>query len=246
VYPKGTLGVVSDLFPNRPESANYLTHWSMKHQYIYVETPKAGCTSIKRVLQLAEVDDQLDQIPGNVHDRQASPVPRISDAPAAFTAAARSTDFFKFCFVRNPYTRILSAYLDKVVSNKWEWSRRAQGLGFAETDAPSFMAFLSAIEKQPPRDRDIHWAPQTQLLSLPSFCYDYIGRFEAFAADFTAVCQVLGLTPEQSDRDYGKRHATRAATKLREYMTDEAIDLIKQMYQDDFRHLGYGWAPIIS
>ena len=35
-----------------------------------------------------------------------------------FSEFVERGDIFKFCFIRNPYTRILSVYLDRIKSNK--------------------------------------------------------------------------------------------------------------------------------
>ena len=59
---------------------NYLTHISEKYNYVYTETPKAACTSIKYVLQSAERGSEIKlENPGIVHDRSISPLSSISN-----------------------------------------------------------------------------------------------------------------------------------------------------------------------
>ena len=79
------------------------------------ETPKAACSSIKRLLHKIELHDTPYQPNKNVHDRAHSPLLRPTQLPPrAFTECLTSAGWFRFAFVRNPFTRVLSAYLDKI------------------------------------------------------------------------------------------------------------------------------------
>ena len=227
------------LFANGACKANYLVNWSTERQYIYVETPKVACTAVKRVLQTAAQGGA--EPAANVHDRLASPLPRVSEEFDAFMALCDAPDTFRFCFVRNPFTRILSCYLDKFVKNDWERARLAPTLGFGPDAPPSFRDFLEAVRAQPEHERDIHWATQVFLLRPNRFRYSFIGRFELFDAQFAKICRELDLdyAPKPSD----KAHATSAGAALAEHLGPEEADLLRDIYADDFRFFGYGWSP---
>jgi len=229
------------LFGNGADQPNYLLHWSTERRYIFVETPKVACSAIKRVLQ---TDARAGVAPtGDVHDRDASPLPRAMDDIAAFRALCEDPATFRFCFVRNPYSRILSCYLDKFVANEWERDRLAPKLGLSPDAPPSFRDFLRAVEGQPEHARDIHWASQVFLLRPNRFRYSFVGRFELFDAQFAKVCRHLGLSYAPSSVD--KAHATSAGDMLRDYFGAEEVDLLKAIYADDFRFFGYGWSPAL-
>ena len=79
---------------------------------------------------------------------------------------------FKFTFVRNPYSRVLSAYLDKV------GRRKHQGLRFlawaeANNQPASFLGFCRYLDAGG-LFLDMHWAPQVEILCLPLECFDFI------------------------------------------------------------------------
>ena len=147
--PKDQYCILRKIFDQPPVLSNYICHWSKKHQYVYVETPKAACTTIKRVLQEAETGSELvyDK-PGDVHNRLRSPLLSPTSDMAAFAAAMHDKDYFRFCFVRNPFIRILSCYLDKMVKNQFERKRLAPKLGIDPENPPSFNYFLHAVAEQ--------------------------------------------------------------------------------------------------
>ncbi|MGQ3487949.1 sulfotransferase family protein [Roseovarius pacificus] len=224
------------LFANRPATANYLVHWTRGRNYIYVETPKVACTTIKHDLQM---DATGEPVTGNVHDRDASPLLRITDAPGEFKALNDDPDTFKFCFVRNPFSRALSCYLDKFVTNEWERQRLSGQLGFDPETPPTFIEFLEAVRAQDDMERDIHWATQTFLLRPRRYKYSFIGRFELFGPQFESIKAFLGINVPSRNVS---RHATGASGKLDEFMTENAVSLIKEIYEFDFNNFGYGWS----
>ena len=59
-------------FDYKPRRVNYLTHISRRHHAVFVEVPKAGCTVVKRVLQMAE-------------DPAAANVESVHDSPTTFS-----------------------------------------------------------------------------------------------------------------------------------------------------------------
>src|ERR1700722_16343751 len=103
-------------------------HYSSRYRYLYVDTPKVACSTIKYTLQCAELGQQAttrtNPIPArygysssllDIHDRRKSPLRWPGDAYELqeFVRTSR----FAFCFVRNPFSRTLSAYLDKIAGD---------------------------------------------------------------------------------------------------------------------------------
>ncbi|MCU4652177.1 sulfotransferase family protein [Roseibacterium sp. SDUM158016] len=224
---------------------NYICHWSRTRNYVYVETPKVACTTVKRVLQAAELgraDHPL--MPADVHDRGASPLLSPHDDPGAFLTALHDPSCFRFAFVRNPYARALSCWLDKFVGNEFENARLAPLLGFASGEVPDFADFLRAVAAQPEAGRDPHWATQSYLLRPDRIRYGFLGRFETFRTDFLRVCGHLGIG-EHAGELSDTWHATRAAGKVASRVGALEGALIRQIYDADFRTFGYGWDPAL-
>ncbi len=237
---------ITAYFPYDLKRINYVTHISDRHRVVYVETPKAGCTTVKRALQIIETGSE-DGLAKNVHERSTSPLKTPETSAFSADEIYASPDVFRFCIVRNPYTRVVSAYLDKLVTNKWEARRRLPKLGFAPDAEITLLQFLQTIASQKPAVMDIHWMPQTVLLQPGKVRYDVIGRLENFDADFAAIMQ--RVAPAFLDK-YGtfdhSPHRTGAAQRIAELVGPEEEELIRQIYADDFRVFGYDTAPPVE
>jgi hypothetical protein len=232
-------------FPAQPDGlVSYVVHCSTRRSFLYVESAKVGCTSIKRFLQLAEVDGDEERLPRDVHDRDASPIPRLRQMDRGLADVMADPRIFKFAFVRNPYTRVLSAYLDKMVVNAYEKNRLAPKLGLDPTQEITLLDYLGALAVGDRLYGDIHWMPQVYLISPAHIPYDLIGRFEHFREGLEAVARRVAPELEHSlDRLRGEDHRTGAAAHVRELVNDREARLIRTLYAADFDAFAYGRDP---
>ena len=225
---------------------NYLINISDKYQFVYVETPKVACSSIKKTLQKIELNESKTQLPINPHNKKKSPLQAPYDLTIwRMKKALTSREYFRFSFVRNPYSRVLSAYLNKV-GNPAERERlffRNQ-LELTSNEELSFLDFLKIILQQTPDKMDIHWCPQSDLLGYAKIKYDFIGRFENFNEDFQfVIAKILEKEPHKIKDIIAvdQTHQTNANNYLGEYLTKEAQSLIQKIYQKDFENFGYSY-----
>lgn len=231
-------------FPYKLGTANYLINVSNKNKFIYFETPKVACSTIKRSLQSLEIGSEAT-LADDVHDKSKSPL--LSPLSLANPLSQHIKTHFKFGFVRNPYSRILSCYLDKIVGNQWEKDRRLPKLGYAPSDNLSFVDFLKAVKTFPIQEWDIHWMPQTILLSHDKIDLDFIGKQETFDSDFSRVLHYLNGEKQEEEKIVNvNHHSVNANKKLEKYLNKEAQDLVKEIYYDDFKAYGYGFDPILA
>lgn len=231
-------------FDCRPGRVNYLTHISEKSRCVFVEVPKAGCSVVKRVLQYSEVDGKGVDPAASVHDRSLSPLATpIGGGFDLDEVFGEPTPYFRFSFVRNPYSRALSCYLEKIVGEQWLRDLRLPDLGFAPDDEVSFVEFLRRVQLHEPADMDIHWAPQHHLLSLGKVHYDFLGRFENFQPDLQRVIEHLALDVPPDILARRTSHVTSAGDRLDDYYDEESVNLVQQIYAGDFAALGYGRNP---
>lgn len=232
-------------YPRR--RVDYLTHISTRHRAVFVEVPKAGCSVVKRVLQYSEVDGVGYDPSASVHDRSrsplAAPVSGGFDLQEIFGAPS---PYFRFSFVRNPYSRALSGYLEKIVGAQWVRDTRLPKLGFRSDEEVSFTRFLQRVATDEPRTMDIHWAPQHFLLSLDKVEYAFLGRFESFQTDLRRVIEHLGIDVPADLVTQRTGHTTGAGTRLLDYYDDESIELVREIYRGDFDRLGYGLDPHLA
>lgn len=134
---------------------------------------------------------------------------------------------FKFTVVREPFSRTLSAYLDKI-------ERRALRAG----KQSSFSDFLGALEKERYLFSNAHWAPQSALMLIPVEQFDYIGKVENLSADLAFIKQ--RIRPDIAEPVTSmKANATGAKDKLIEYYSPELIQKVRDLYRQDFEAFGY-------
>jgi len=138
--------------------------------------------------------------------------------------------FFKFTIVRNPYTRTLSAYLDKV--------KRKQEIGSWRGKKHDFYSFLLWLD-QGKLLNNAHWAPQTSILLLPVNEFDFIGRVESLDQDLSYILRRLNGSEEGADINPVFSNATGAEEKLASYYCEKTTNLVEKLYHRDFDLLGY-------
>lgn len=144
--------------------------------------------------------------------------------------------YFKFAIVRNPYTRVLSAYLDKVVRHKeGKHDLVADYLGKPTGYEISFGDFLDYLEEGG-INQNAHWARQSDLLLFAVEIFDYIGKTENLSTDLPAILREIfeRTYPLVSVSD----HRTRASKEVIE-LTTTLKDRIYRLYEIDFDNFGY-------
>jgi len=224
------------------QKVNYLTHVSLRHRAVFLEVPKAGCTVVKTILQYSENGGRAPEGQDSVHKRATSPLSApFRDDLDLDDLFGPESDFFTFTFVRNPYSRALSCYLEKIVGKRHLSDVRRPKLGIPLDAEVSFREFLEAVARQKPRGMDIHWAPQATLAAFGKIQHGFVGRFESFGSDLRWVIDRLGLEAPAELVDRPTSHTTNARDRLMEYYEDERCGaLVREIYRDDFRRLGYG------
>ncbi|CAI5466488.1 unnamed protein product [Closterium sp. Yama58-4] len=163
-------------------------------------------------------------------------------------------DYFKFTFVRNPFSRVLSAYSNKLVitdtpNNKtgpgsreyWneqffkyirpQWER-VKG----RDDLVSFPDFVKLVAKLMHNHRwrmDRHIASQSDICFMDKIKYDFVGRFENLEEDAKYVVNRFGGDHLDIFNFGVNAHQTRADTKLAKKYDKETYELVKRVFARD-------------
>ena len=159
-----------------------------------------------------------------------------------------SPEWCRFCFVRNPYDRLFSAYKSKIgdpdgdpnyreeqneIREMFEYPRRnGQRVGIV-----SFRDFVRYVHAGN-RWYDGHWCVQTRMLATKMISYDFIGRFETFQDDFKALLGRLGAPPEIV-ASAEKVHGQTAKIYLPAAYDRQLANNVYGVYKDDFEVFGY-------
>jgi len=222
---------------------NYAVNISLLHKYVYVETPKVACSTIKITLQRMELDNDklFREDPNDIHNRNLSPLLRPSQIDD-FSRLVQSDDFFKFCFVRNPYHRLLSVYLEKICGNKFQKKEILAQLNYDIENLKqeiSFEKFVKAVVEQPIFLMNPHWKGQYYQTLQNHVKYDFVGKLENFDNDFVCALEKMGVQNYNKYLSEEKRHASNASEKIKRYYTTELRDLVYTKYKKDFEYFKY-------
>lgn len=197
---------------------------------IYIPVPKTAGTTMISTLLAADGSPHFAGIANHNTDEARQLLSAENDL-RGFWRSLNDPDCFRFAFVRDPYTRVVAAYLDKIVSGRTP--RFARWLGLPE--GGSFLEFLRRISDQDVDTMNRHWRPQSALIS-PKVKLDFLGRFERFNDDFREVLDRLGVD-STAIREM-RAHQTSAGSRL-DLIGVEEKALIDRIYRDDFERFGY-------
>lgn len=149
-------------------------------------------------------------------------------------------DYFKFCFVRNPWDRLYSWYnmmLKKGIHNSLS--------AYLMKDNPDFSTFLDRSEVVYEKDSS-EWdghTPYPKSISFNQLDYisdaqgkilvNYIGRFENLASDYQDIQRIIGFSNPLD-------HLNKFVHKpYREAYRKKDIEKVYRLYQRDIDYFGY-------
>lgn len=207
---------------------------------IYLNNPKAGCSSIKRTVM------EYENSVGNTNIRIESGEdihPRNADIFDYSISRYRAGCEFIFSFVRNPFSRVLSVYLDKIKNDRSEAMEFKRRVGFPEDQPLNLDEFLDGLNHLSSEQDDPHWRPQYDNLLSGKMPLHYIGYVESFEEDFAEVSSVI--FGERIRLRSWMKHSTGATEKVKECLSPENVEVILKKYHQDFEMFGYSRDPAV-
>ncbi len=146
--------------------------------------------------------------------------------------------------VRDPYSRVLSAFMNKFAKSKY-----VEAFGSYEISPAGFAQFLHWLEGGG-LAADPHWDLQRKLMLLPLEKYDEVIRFETYSAQMRALLLRRGIEPSPKvDALIGHadgRPLRAADGKQASFYTPALRALVRELYREDFEALGYPLEPPAS
>jgi len=223
---------------------NYYANISLKHNYFYMENPKVASTTTLRILQQHE-DAMVAGKMANVHVRDSSPILQLSSMPVEKQIECLLENvLYKFTFVRDPYSRLLSAFLSKIekpLPAKAEILAIIKGVDRSAIDDLSehvdFATFVDIVCSQSSVSMNPHWKSQLDQILFNKINYTFIGKFENFRTDIKSVC--ARLFPGESYSFSHSANRTDSDAKLMRYYTRDLSDKVYRHFYDDFHAFEY-------
>jgi Sulfotransferase family len=226
-------------------SWGYHSRASAAHRYVAMTIPKVACTTIKMTMQTWEGCGPEPSQWGDVHAGWAGPT-LLSYPTARIAEMLRSPDYLRFGFVRNPYSRLVSAWKSKLAWDDPQYAdlrasiREACGDRVADGQRAGPVAFRDAVEflLANPGAFDDHWTRQVDVLVADVIDYHVIGRFERFGQDFHAILHRLGAPAQVTDIASQVFNSTRPMA-LTDAFDPPLARRVYSHYMADFETFGY-------
>ena len=194
-------------------------NFSDRYRCFFIHIPKVAGTSIKTALQLPGQGHQSWQ-----YFQQSFP--------------QRWKNYYKFTVVRNPWDRLVSAYVYATMENSfWHSSEKGMHPDYKLLNNMSFADFCQLLMTQRASLQHESWFPQFPwITSEPGFQLqvDQVLRFENLEKDFVDLCKRIGAPQRQlPEINPSKRHP------YQQYYDDETRDIVATIYHRDIELFGY-------
>lgn len=235
----------------------FKTYVNRDRRTVVILNPKVGTKSFRQAITdgMREVFGVTDPSGGRyrlfrkAREFQFAP---IRDYAHAFRFPG---EYQFFCFVRNPFARLRSAWQNKFAQGHVQgysrsirrrelprlrrFARRASLPGGSDGSAIPFETFLAYVESQPSGRRDHHWDDQHHVLLMADVRYTQWFRMEGeFTAGLRQIFERIGLTGAVMDRILAtqKNASPRGEAPL---YTPELAARVHRLYARDFELFGY-------
>ena len=180
---------------NTGELKNIIVNEKFKILFCYI--PKIACTQWKTVLA------QLDPSESDLWIHNAAKFKFLADYPR-HEAEKMLGSFLKFLFVREPFERLLSAYIDKfynydpafyslwgpdIIPVRYKWSMKPEETNITFNE---FVNYVVRIQEGGQFCNE-HWQTYDKLCHPCGINYDFIGRFENLEKEAHHVLDISSL-----------------------------------------------------
>ncbi len=242
------------------------TWMTTSERLVYRVVPKCACSTIGQIMYFGDNGAFYD---GDIHDAEHGLHKWAFDASQPLIEArVRDGSAFAFTCVRNPYTRILSSFFDKICGIQRNGRRYRGNLvpmliqkygvevggadGSGEFDQiASFRRFLlfvrDTIRWRKPMEPDIHWSSVSGHVStfvLNGGRYDRIFWTERFDEGMQKVLDAAPMVHALRVSDVprfneSEGHGPKRAHPVEAYFDDLAMHLVREIYHRDFELFRY-------
>jgi hypothetical protein len=222
---------------------------------VVVLNPKVGSTTFRKVLvsglqQIGEKPLLGPHWPVRLERRYETPAPQD-----LFHVLMHPGRYQFHCFVRNPYARIVSAWMNKLADPhaRGSYPRTTSGLvpvirrfaarrglpGSEPESLSPFRTFVAYVESQPEGRRDHHWDTQRSVLFTDLLPYDRVHILESgFTAGMIEILTRIGLSPDWIVQQL-ERPRNVSSKPAQPLYDAELADQVYRIYAGDFAEFGY-------
>ncbi len=206
-----------------------------KANAIYFPIPKVACSSLKKVCaDLLQMEISSTDLKEDIHYQH---FPYIKK----YKINKYYKNYFKFCFVRNPWARLVSCYLNKIYVEPGKHKSDTRFVTFGDNSkyfrmGMSFEEFVEAVCRIPDKNADSHFVSQHTYITDDNgnVLVDYIGKIESFVDDFEYVREKIGI------KDLTVPHLMKSKqVNYKKYYSEKTAEMVRQRYAKDIELFKY-------
>jgi len=242
------------------------TWMTTSESVVYRVVPKCACSTIGQIMFYSDNGVYFD---GDIHDAKFGMHKWSFDSSQAkIVSNVRNHKSYAFTCVRNPYTRILSSFFDKICGIQRNGKRYRGNLvplliqkygievggpdGKEEFDQiRSFRRFLlfarDTIRWRKPMEPDIHWSAMSGHVAtfvVNGGRYDNIFWTEQFNEGMQSVLDQIEMAhpidlTEVPRFNESEGHGPKRAHPVEDYFDDLSMHLVYEIYKRDFELFKY-------
>ena len=180
---------------------------------------------------------------------QAPLAAALEDMPMhAVTDIACSHEYTRIAIVRNPFSRLLSKFVDKVIVHAEELLRHGSPMPYNLTDGQNFSRFVQRpVETQQRREPEAfhvngHFRRQSNFCGLRQIPYSIL-HMEELHHEAPRLARMLGVDGAPAVRAALERlrphNKCADALRVRQYYDPPTIARVRAYFAEDFERFGY-------
>ena len=222
--------------PDLPENI-----YSHKYKFVCFQVTKAASTTQHKLMH------DLHKHPENLG--KAEGLTLVKRRYYVFNPSQyQYDDYYKWVFVRNPWDRLLSCYMNKIDSGDCKFihipfpaanikilRRRYRYMHYF--NSITFEDFVKRVGKIPDFLCDIDILPQHYFFNPQEM--DFIGRFENFEADMFKILNVVVPDCDIKKLEKLNQSNNKGGRSYRDHYTDEMREIVARKYARDIELFDY-------
>jgi hypothetical protein len=235
------------------QSLNLYRHMIVddNHKLIYCYVPKAACTSWKKVMLVLAGHVQSVHVGKARAPHTRSHHKMMSDLSES-ERKKRLRTYTKFMVYREPFSRLLSAYIDKFTDDNelrkkygpriiamYRENPSKQSLRSGNVNFVEFIRFVVyRAESISSFNINEHWQSQVSLCQPCVVDYDYYSEMQTVGQDAEAILQSIGA----ESVEFPQSHVTKSSINMTQFYSDIDPRLIRKyvkLFKKDFDIFGY-------
>lgn len=152
--------------------------------------------------------------------------------------------YFKFVFVRNPYTHAISHWLFDEKS--WSIKNKKNKINLKKLSKRKFVDYLKNFKKEI-KDKKSYYYPMRPFNRIYTIngkiAVDYVGKFENLKKDLNKIKKILDLPKNKFTLPHEKKNITRNYLHL---YNNESKKLVEEIWKKEFEFFNYKFPKKIN